>query len=324
MNKSEMIRELLSEYQNQRMRNEQELSRRIAEAGRIDPEIIRLRDENRDLAFETMKKIMTLPNEAEKREAAQQMKQRGIFNNGEIRRRLKAAGLPENHLDLQYRCNVCKDTAYVGDAPSRFCDCFENRLRTMQYEDGSMSGTDEQCFERFNLDLFSEENGLRDKMANFRRGFEDYANAYPNTRLLNLFFTGTSGLGKTFLLNCIYERVVSRGHAAVRVSAFRMFEAMRKQHFANSPEDFEFDQLIAAPMLLIDDLGSEPMMRNITIEYLFTLLNERMNARRHTVIATNLTLEEIKQTYGDRVYSRLIDHSRWTHFKFTGKDLRRL
>ena len=36
MNKSEMIRELLSEYQHQRMRNEQALSARIAEAGKID------------------------------------------------------------------------------------------------------------------------------------------------------------------------------------------------------------------------------------------------------------------------------------------------
>jgi len=66
------------------------------------------------------------------------------------------------------------------------------------------------------------------------------------------------------------------------------------------------------------------MMRNITVEYLFTLLNERMIARRHTVIATNLTLEEIREHYGTRVYSRLIDRSRWTHLQFNGKDLRRL
>ena len=324
MTKSDMIRRLLSEYQNQRTANELALEGRIAEAGRMDPEIIRLRNENRDLAFETMKKIMSLPTEAEKREAALQMKQRGIFNNGEIRRRLAAAGLPENHLDLQYRCDVCRDTAYVGEAPSRFCDCFENRLRIMQYEDGSMSGTDEQCFARFDLNRIPVENNQRAAMQGFRAAAEDYADTFPATPFTNILLLGTSGLGKTFLLNCIYERVVSRGYAAVRVSAFRMFEAMRKQHFANSPEDCEFDQLVSAPLLLIDDLGSEPMMRNITVEYLFTLLNERMNARRHTVIATNLSLEEIKQTYGDRVYSRLIDHSRWTHFKFVGKDLRRL
>ena len=151
MNKSEMIRQLLSEYQNQRAANDLALENRIAEAGRIDPEILRLKNENRDLAFETMKKVMTLPTEAERRLAAEQMKQRGVFNNGEIRRRLVQAGLPENYLDLQYRCGICRDTGYVGDAPSRFCDCFENRLRMMQYEDGSMSGMEEQCFARFDI-----------------------------------------------------------------------------------------------------------------------------------------------------------------------------
>jgi len=322
--KADLIRSLLAEYQNQRSSNEQALAERIARAGSLDPEIVRLREENRDLAFGTMKKIMTLPSEEARREAAQQMKQRGIFNNGEIRRRLVAAGLPEDYLDLQYRCALCRDTGYVGDAPSRFCECFETRLRMLQYEDGSMSGVDEQCFARFDLNRFPEENGQRRWMAATCRSCEEYANAFPDSRFVNLLFTGASGLGKTFLLNCIYERVVSRGHAAVRVTAFRMFEAMRRQHFANSAEDFEFDQLVKAPMLLIDDLGSEPMMRNITVEYLFTLLNERMIARRHTVIATNLTLEEIREHYGTRVYSRLIDRSRWTHLQFNGKDLRRL
>jgi len=324
MTRAEMIRRLLSEYQNQRAANEQALERRVAEAGRMDPEIIRLREENRDLAFETMKKVMTLPTDAERRQAAERMKQRGIFNNGEIRRRLQAAGLPENHLELQYRCDVCRDTAYVGEAPSRFCDCFENRLRLMRFEDGSMSGTDEQCFERFDLSRFPEEDNQRAIMEALRRGCESYADTFPDTRYENIVLSGMGGTGKTFLLNCIYERVSSRGHAAVRVTAFKMFEMMRKQHFANSPEDCEFDQLLTAPLLLIDDLGSEPMMRNITVEYLFILLNERLSAHRSTVVTTNLHPEQIKERYGERIYSRMFDRSRTYSVNLTGKDLRRL
>ena len=324
MTKADMIRQLLSEYQNQRAANEQALELRLAEAGRIDPEILRLKAENRDLAFETMRKVMSLPTEAEKRAAAEQMKQRGIFNNGEIRRRLKAAGLPENHLDLQYRCSICKDTAYVGDAPSRFCDCFENRLRMMQYEDGSMAGVNEQNFATFDLARFPEENNQRAVMEALRRGCEIYADSFPNSKYDNIVLSGLGGTGKTFLLNCIYERVVSRGHAAVRVTAFKMFEMMRKQHFANSPEDCEFDQLLSAPMLLIDDLGSEPMMRNITVEYLFILLNERLSAHRHTVITTNLLPDQIRERYGERISSRMFDRSRTYAVNLTGKDLRRL
>ena len=323
MTKADCIRELLEQYKAQRTRNGVELEQRVAEAGRLDPEIARLREENRDLAFDTMRRVMTLEKQEEKVRAAEEMKRRGMFNNAEIRRRLNAAGLPENYLDMQYRCPVCRDTAYVGDAPSRFCDCFENRLRIMQYENGTMSGTDEQCFARFDLSRFPEENGQRAQMESVRRFCEEYADAYPEGRFANLLLTGSGGLGKTFLLNCIYERVASRGFAAIRVTAFRMFETMRRQHMGGDGE-MDFEQLLNVPLLLIDDLGSEPMMRNITVEYLFTLLNERMAARRHTVIATNLSPMQLTETYGERVTSRLLDRSRCAALMLTGKDLRLL
>ena len=255
------------------------------------------------------------------------MKQRGIFNNHEIRKRLAKAGLPENYLEMQYRCPVCRDTGYVGEAPSRFCECFEKNLRMKQFEDGSMAGVREQNFDTFDPNYIPEENGQREKLLEVRNICEQFANKFPNLSMknrpiLNLVLTGTSGLGKTFLLNCIYERVISRGQSALRVSAYRMFEAMRKQHLSNSADEQNFQQLIDAPLLLIDDLGSEPMMRNITVEYLFTLLNERIAAKRHTVVATNMTRNELVERYGERVASRLLGSSHAVTYELTGKDLR--
>lgn len=323
MTKADCIRELLAEYQALRKKNELEQEQRILEIGKIDPEIARMREENMSLAFDTMRRIMSLQDQAERVAAAEQMKQRGVFNNHEIRRRLAAAGLPEDYLDLQYRCSQCRDTGYVGNAPSRFCDCFESRLRIMQYENGSMSGTDEQCFARFNLSLFPEEGGLRSQMEMNRKYCEMYADRVPEVSRPNLVLSGGTGLGKTFLLNCIYERAVSRSIPAIRVTAFRMFEAMRRQHFGGGEGELDFEQLLSVPLLLIDDLGSEPMMKNITKEYLFTLLNERSSARKGTVIATNLTMDDLENVYGERVRSRLTDQYRSSFLKFTGKDLRK-
>lgn len=324
MTRSDCIRELLAEYQNQRTRNELELDARIAEVGAMDPEIPRLREENMHLAFDTMKRIMVTSDPDACRTAAEQMKQRGIFNNGQIRKRLVQLGLPEDYLELHYRCKLCRDTGYVGDAPSRFCECFERAMRVKQYEDGSMAGVDEQCFATFDLNRFPEEGGQRAMMKNLRRFCEAYADTFPKTVLPNLVISGGTGVGKTFLLNCIYERVVSRGQVAIRVTAFRMFEAMRRQHFADGSGELDFEQLLGVPLLLIDDLGSEPMMRNITKEYLFTLLNERMAARRHTVIATNLSEEDVMRVYGERVGSRMLDRTRCAVMRLEGKDLRRL
>ena len=322
MTRSEHIRALLEEYAAQRARNGAELNARVEAAERRDPEIARLRADSVSLALGTMRTILSLPTQEARVEAAQRMRARGQANNAEIRRRLKALGLPEDDLELKYRCPVCKDTGYVGDAPARFCECFETRLRARRHEDGSMAGTDEQNFERFDLNRFPEEGGQRAQMALARRLCEEYADRFPETRYRNLLLTGAGGLGKTYLLNCIYARVCDRGLSAVRVTAFKLFESMRRQHMGDS--ESEFASLTEAPLLLIDDLGTEPMMRNITVEYLFLLLNERAAAKRRTVIATNLTATQLQERYGERVSSRLLDRSVCGVVQLRGKDLRTL
>lgn len=322
MTRADCIRELLAEYQAQRNQNEKEQDERLVRAASVDPEILRLREENAALAIDTMKKLAAIGDEAARRSIAEGMKQRGIFNNARIRDRLKKAGFPEDYLNLRYRCALCRDTGYVGDAPSRFCECFESRLRLKQYEDGSMADAREQRFETFDENRIPVENGQRERLMLVRRACEDYADSYPKTRFQNLLLTGAGGLGKTFLLNCIFARVVDRGFGAVRITAFRLFEAMRRQHFGNGDDDF--NQLVEAPLLLIDDLGTEPMMRNITVEYLFTLMNERNAAGRHTVIATNLSPVQLRETYGERVSSRLLDRSHCAAMMLEGKDLRLL
>ncbi|MBR2799040.1 MAG: ATP-binding protein [Clostridia bacterium] len=324
MTRAEHVRALLAEYAQQRALDEREQQARLDAAVARVPEIGQLRQESADLAFGAMRGILGETDAARRQAMAQEMKARGRAINARIRRLLVEAGMPADALETRYRCPVCKDTGYVGDAPARFCDCFEQRLRLRQHEDGSMAGLGEQNFERFNAAVAPEEGGQREQLVKARSLCERYADSFPDTDFRNLVLTGEGGLGKTFLLNCVFERVTSRGFTAVRITAFRMFEAMRQQHMGNDEKYDGFSALIGVPLLLIDDLGTEPMMRNITLEYLFTLLNERIAAKRHTVVATNLTAAQLKERYGERVASRLLDRSLCAAVLFRGKDLRRL
>ena len=323
MTRAEHIQALLEEYARQRATNEQDQRRRVAEAVAKVPKIAELRAESAALALNAMRSILDGRTEAERRDVARNMKRRGQAINAEIRALLKQNGFGADALDLRCRCPICRDTGYVGEAPARFCECFETRLRLRQYEDGTMAGVDQQNFEKFDAAVAPEENGQRTQLLQLRRLCEAYADQFPDFQKRNLLLTGGGGLGKTFLLNCVFERVTARGFSAVRITAFRMFEAMRQQHVGNDPGFTGFSDLIEAPLLLIDDLGSEPMMRNITVEYLFTLLNERMANRRHTVVATNLTPVQLRERYGERVASRLLDTGEGITARFTGKDLRR-
>ena len=324
MTRAEHIQALMEDYSRQRAQNEADLQRRLEHACALEPEIARLRAESADLALGAMRSILSGQTADERVAAAREMKRRGREINARIRELLERAGLPADELEPRYRCPVCRDTGYVGEAPARFCECLEARLRLRQHEDGSMAGVDEQNFERFNAEIIPEAEGQRRQTLNARQVCEEYADRFPDGRFRNLLLTGEGGLGKTFLLNCIFERVTRRGKSAVRITAFRMFEAMRREHFGSAPDDAGFSALIEAPLLLVDDLGTEPMMRNITVEYLFTLLNEREANKRHTVIATNLTPAQIKERYGERVASRMLDRASWGAIQLKGKDLRRL
>lgn len=324
MTKTEAIRAAQAEFAEKRSRAQRELDARIDEASRIDPEIGRLRAENAHLAVDALRRMTALTDMDARRAVAEDMKKRGLANNAEIRRRLTAAGLGADYLEMRSECPLCRDTGLVGEAPSRFCECFERRLRLLQFEDGSMASTLDQCFEKFDETRIPEDGSQRRLLNMARRACEDYADSFPKTRFANLLLSGSGGLGKTFLLNCVFERVISRGFSAARITAFRMLEAMRRQCFGAADGEVGFDQLLEAPLLLIDDLGSEPMMKNITVEYLFTLLNERMAAGRHTVIATNLSPVQLKERYGERVASRLLDRSKGLLIQLEGKDLRLL
>ncbi|MBR1560848.1 MAG: ATP-binding protein [Clostridia bacterium] len=322
MTRAEHIQALLEDYARQRTLNELDEQRRYNEAVAKVPRIAELRAESASLALNAMRSILDGRTAEDRAAVAANMKARGLAINAEIRGLLRQNGLPADALEPRYRCPVCRDTGYVGDAPARFCDCFEARLRLRQYEDGSMAGVDEQNFSKFDPEFIPEADGQRDKMVKARNMCARYADSFPATEYRNLLLTGEGGLGKTFLLNCIFERVTSRGFSAIRITAFRMFEAMRQQHVGNDDKYEGFSTLIEVPLLLIDDLGTEPMMRNITVEYLFTLLNERNAAKRHTVIATNLTPKQLMERYGERVSSRLLDKTICGSIQLKGKDLR--
>ena len=74
-------------------------------------------------------------------------------------------------------------------------------------------------------------------------------------------------------------------------------------------------------LLIIDDLGTE-LTNSAVATQLFSLLNERHLSSRPTVISTNLTLEDIRERYEDRIFSRIAE--RYDIYRISGPDIRRI
>ena len=324
MSRSEIITTLQGEYALKRERNQRQLEEREQRVRERSPEIGRLLDENRALLMDSSR--AALKNPAKAREIMERARARAQQNRSRMGDLLEAAGFPRDALELQYDCPECRDTGYVGQPVKRFCKCFERRMMSLAYENANMAGLEQQCFENSNLTIFPDEptelgiNQRRMMAYAFQYG-EEYAQNFPDNSKRNLLLYGPSGLGKTYLLNCIARRVLDRGFSVLKVTAYRMLEGMRKAHMGEDDQG-ELRMMMECELLLIDDLGTEPLLRNVSLEYLFTLFNERMVNRRHTVVATNLTPNDILARYNERIYSRMVDQESTRIFQFAGRDVR--
>ena len=100
---------------------------------------------------------------------------------------------------------------------------------------------------------------------------------YPHARTPDLLLMGQSGLGKTFLMHAMAKRLLDRGLNVLMLSAYRFLDIARKAYFSNNTG--ELDTLMETDVLMLDDLGSEPLMENITIVQLFNLSTKRHTSR---------------------------------------------
>ncbi len=75
---------------------------------------------------------------------------------------------------------------------------------------------------------------------------------------------------------------------------------------------------------MIDDLGSEPLLKNVTIEALYVLINERQNKGLSTILSTNLDMKEFAKRYTERIESRIDNPRTSLVIVLKGRDIRKI
>ena len=147
---------------------------------------------------------------------------------------------------------------------------------------------------------------------------------FDNPEEKNLVFTGNTGVGKTYLTNCIANELLKLGKTVLYQTAPVMFDEINDAKFGKENSNFDLlDNLLKVDLLIIDDLGTEKISESKITE-LFTIINTRLLNQNHkitkTIISTNLTIDELFKTYTTRIGSRLAGNYRF--LRFFGDDLR--
>ncbi len=137
-----------------------------------------------------------------------------------------------------------------------------------------------------------------------------------------LVIAGGTGRGKTRLAAAIGNYCREAGTPVMFVVVPDLLDRLRSSYNPQNPKAFDeiFEQVRNAPLLLLDDLGSQSGTAWAD-EKLFQLINHRYNASLPTVITTNLTVNNIDA----RLASRLTDPQVSTillmgRFDFWGRD----
>ncbi len=218
----------------------------------------------------------------------------------------------------EYSCKLCNDTGYLPQTNQR-CSCFTRRLIELAMKNDCALNT--QTFESFDAGIYPPVQGMDigAEMTKIKDYCQAYAESFPKVKYSNLLLSGNTGTGKTFLLNCIASRLHERGFSTVFISAGRLFDILRK-YALNQVNDI--DALLETELLMIDDLGTEPLFNNITVEYMFLLINERTRLKKPLCISTNLTADKLKERYTERIASRLLDRSVSVILRVPGNDIR--
>lgn len=230
---------------------------------------------------------------------------------------LEDAGLPADYLEPVYECPDCKDTGYID---GQKCHCFKQAMITLLYEQSNI----QEMLRTENFHSLSYEYYEGEDLSRFKNAVKTCQNFIKNfnSDYHNLFFYGTVGTGKSFLSGCVAKELIESGHSVIYFSATGLFDLLSKNSFDYKNRDELRDtyaDLSQCDLLIIDDLGTELTNQFVTSQ-LFALLNERHMGKKATIISTNLSLEELRNRYSDRIFSRIT--SNYEICKLSGQDIR--
>ena len=239
---------------------------------------------------------------------------------------LRASGYPADYMETRYLCPDCKDTGY---SDGRKCHCFRQAEMKYLYAQSNIEEVvTRENFSTFSFDYFDDTavnpllgRTVRQYMEQVVATCRGFVEKF-DTEHGNLLFTGPTGVGKTFLTNCIAKELIDKYCSVIYLSANDLFEVFSKNRFEyHTEEEMKgmYQYILECDLLIIDDLGTE-LNNSFTSSQLFYCINERLNSQKSTIISTNHPMNELRDRYTERVTSRLI--SKYTVIPLYGDDIR--
>lgn len=322
--KSELYKTVLREYEQIRTQKQHELQKNRDEIYAACP---RLEEIEKEISLTGVRITrMVIQNPQNTQQLLDELKQSLSQLKQEKKQLLDKMGFSEKALEISYICKDCKDTGYIDNVP---CHCMKQKLIDLAYNQSNIKEiVKSENFDNFDFRYYSEEVDENEGWSprdNIKKIYETCFDFCENfdTIFQNLFLFGKTGLGKTFLCNCIAKELLDKEKIVLYMTAGQLFDRIEKQRFhkeEEEPQEDIMEDLLTADLLIIDDLGTE-FSTILSSAKLFQIINTRMLTKKQVVISTNLAMDELIEQYSDRLLSRIL--GTYIMLKFFGSDIRK-
>lgn len=310
---------IIRTYEQKQLHNRNLLDKRYETVYNLLPE---LKEINHSISFLSVNQARKLLNGDE--DALSILKEQIRVLSEQKTSLMVSAGFPADYLEPIYDCQDCKDTGYID---GKKCHCFQKAIIDLLYTQSNLKNVlQEENFDTFSLVYHSDKHidpaTGRSALTNIKNAYFtacDFVDTFAD-EFRNLFLYGDTGVGKTFLSNCIAKELIDRAYSVIYLTAFELFDTLAKRKFEkDDAAENMCEHIFDCDLLIIDDLGTE-MSNTFTVSQLFLCLNERLLRRKSTIISTNISLESLVEIYSERIFSRIT--SNYTMLKLTGDDIR--
>lgn len=329
-----LIKPILKDYEVKRNNAISDAENRKRELISANPNLSKIEAELAQISIETTQAVLDSKDSNERKKLLSDLEKQSKELIKEKNKFIKELVKDGNYLKPHFECKHCKDTGYIQKGEDfELCSCLKQKIFDVYYNKSNVGNLKKENFSKFNSNIFSDEKNvelyksklspkenieiIKEKVESFIENFDD-----PDEK--NLLFTGNTGLGKTFMTNCIANEFLKQGKTVLYQTAPVMFDEIIDAKFHKDNSNFDLpNNILTSDLLIIDDLGTE-RQNDLYLTELFTIINTRLlnqnNKITKTIISTNLKPEEIEKIYTTRISSRIAGYYRI--LRFFGNDLR--
>ncbi len=235
------------------------------------------------------------------------------LNNLKEKCNKRLAQLGITSIEPSFSCKKCNDKGVIN---GKYCDCLIDEVNKILKKESGFFNL--ESFDNANFDIFENKDFIK-KLYDLARKW-----CHSNFDKYLLFLSGQTGVGKTHLIKCMANELINLHKVVLLTSSFAMHQDFIKSYSCRDPEEKQIiiEKYLNAEVLFIDDLGTELRQPNITVNYLYQVLNERKINRMPTIITSNLDIADINDYYDERIASRIADKSSSICLYINGEDLR--